>query len=528
MSCRASPALRMGWWFLLCAVLALSSSPVWSGQRPWTLERYRHVAWTGKNGAPTGVAALAQTSDGYLWIGTDHGLYHFDGIRFERFEPATSEALQSEVVSALFASRDGGLWVGYEAGGVSLLMDGHLRHYKPCALSRSMVIGFSQDGKGNIWEWNGGGPGETLFQLSNGHWQPMSTRNGLDGHAVTTLHIARDGSFWVGTTDGLFYRPAGSTQFHALANDGYVGSIAQAPDGSIWVAKLRGRIQRWMTAGGTPVLDDGALATSSTGVIAFDEFGGLWIGGLGDGLRHLVVPTTHPDLDGLMSHLQLFDASTGLSNDYVWPLMEDREGNIWVGTSAGLDRFSRSNFTPAPFPSGTHDFALAPGADGSLWTGSSSKPVMRLDGATITSFDVPPFTLAAYGDGAGTVLIGGQSGIWRMTGAGAEHLASLPLTGRHLVAAMVEDHRGTLWISITGRQGGLFSWVNGSWTRLTLNDTPRVEYVDKDGKLWLGYSDDKLIIRDGGDTTTGRGGRHRGWRHQGHSGKSGTCVGGWQ
>jgi len=201
------------------------------------------------------------------------------------------------------------------------------------------------------------------------------------------------------------------------------------------------------------------------------------------------------NLDALNSRVELFNAGNGLSNEYVWPVLEDREGNIWVGTSAGVDRFSRSNFTPAPFPSGTHDFALAPGADGTLWTGSSSKPVMQLDGSKITSFDVPPFTLAAYGNGAGTVLIGGPGGIWRMTNARAEHLASLPIGGRHLVQAITEDHRGTLWVSINGSQGGLFSWVKGQWTRLTSNDPPRAEYVDQDGRLWLGYPDNKLIIR---------------------------------
>src|SRR5580692_7840048 len=124
MLCHKQNMARALYGLLLAAMVLLLSRPIHADSRPWTLGRYQHVAWTGKNGAPTGVAALAQTLDGYLWIGTDHGLYHFDGVRFERFEELPGESPSGRPVYGLYASTDGGLWISYEFGGVGFLKDG--------------------------------------------------------------------------------------------------------------------------------------------------------------------------------------------------------------------------------------------------------------------------------------------------------------------------------------------------------------------------------------------------------------------
>lgn len=468
--------------------------------RPWTLDRYQHVSWTGKNGAPTGVAALAQTSDGFLWLGTDNGLYRFDGNQFHRFEPAPGESLLSTPIYALYAPPGGGLWMSYEAGGVSLYKDGHLTHFGTAdGLPGGKTFdGFAQDADGHIWTWGYG----LLYRLEGRRWGNVGTAQGLKGNHAMAALFTKDGTLWVGTDAGLFYRPPHTSAFKPLDDERrFVATILQGPDGKIWVSDLHGSIHRWSVTPHGPVRDDVALQFPDTGVLVFDKLGGLWIGGMGDGLRHLVASAAlSSDQAVLTNKLEHITKSDGLSGDFVWPLLEDREGNLWVGTGAGLDRFSRSNFTVAPFPSGAHDFALAPGVDGGVWTGSSSHPVMHLsDAGEVTTVDIPPFTLAAHASRHGDVLFGSIGGLWRVTGSSVTHLASLPdVGGRAMVQALAEDGQDGLWVSINSGNGGLFHWSGGQWVRIDGPAIPRAMRVEENGRLWLGYRGNKLAILDHG------------------------------
>ena len=489
-------------WLLSISILLLSCQ-AHADTRPWTLDRYKHVAWTGKNGAPTGVSSLAQTLDGYLWIGTDHGLFRFDGARFKRFE---EQSPSRRSVYGLYTSSDGGLWVSYESGGVGFLKGGHVTQYgsKAGLPNNAIIEGFAEDSHGAIWLYGAG----YLYTLVGEHWKSMGGDLGLKSGYAPALLITRDNAFWVGTAVGLFYRAADAKQFVPLEQGRYVSHIVEAPDGSIWVAHLRGAIERWTTNKGVPVRTPGSIATTSTERMLFDQQGGLWLNGLGDGVRHIASNAIkqNADLSALNAKVELFNSSNGLSGDYAWPLLTDREGNIWVGTGAGVDRFSRSNFTPAPFPSGTHDFALAAGVDGAVWTGSSSKPVMELKGSLVKTFDVPPYTLAAYADRQGVVYIGGTSGIWKLSDAGAEHLVTRPNNDAEafaLVLAITKDLHDTLWVSAGGPTGaGLYTWANGQWKKSSISGTPRADFTDDKGRVWLGYRDNRIVVADGDNATT--------------------------
>jgi ligand-binding sensor domain-containing protein len=85
-----------------------------------------HESWTFKEGAPQDVESLAQTADGYLWLGGPNGLIRFDGTRFEPFRSPLGDQLLSTNISALLAPRSGGLWLGYRYGGFSFHKNGRV------------------------------------------------------------------------------------------------------------------------------------------------------------------------------------------------------------------------------------------------------------------------------------------------------------------------------------------------------------------------------------------------------------------
>jgi len=108
--------------------------------------------------------------------------------------------------------------------------------------------------------------------------------------------------------------------------------------------------------------------------LVFDREGALWIASLGDGLRR--VP--HPDrfrgqtIAQFSTDAEIFTQTDGLSGNYVAAVLDDREGNIWLGTANGLDRFRESPLVPVPFPPGELGFGLIAGPDGEVWVFSRS------------------------------------------------------------------------------------------------------------------------------------------------------------
>ncbi len=115
-----------------------------------SLEQLTHKAWTVEDGAPAAIHALAQSRDGYLWIGTARGLYRFDGVTFEHLPPFSGKLARSDAVTALLAASNGDVWLGHFWGGVSVYRDGRLQDANP-APPRGVVYQILQDSTGAIW-----------------------------------------------------------------------------------------------------------------------------------------------------------------------------------------------------------------------------------------------------------------------------------------------------------------------------------------------------------------------------------------
>jgi len=150
---RLSAFVRLVSIFLLSAANLIAADP---GQ---PITQMTHTAWGAKEGVIGEVLAIAQTSDGFMWLGTTGGLLRFDSTALEPYQPEVG-SLPQPSVSALLATLDGGLWIGYLNGGASFLKRGRLVNY---AANEGMPAGrvrnFAQDSDGGVWAATVGGLG---------------------------------------------------------------------------------------------------------------------------------------------------------------------------------------------------------------------------------------------------------------------------------------------------------------------------------------------------------------------------------
>src|SRR6476661_6041716 len=316
--------------------------------RDQKLAELYHAACTFKEGAPSEIHALAQTTDGFLWLGTATGLFRFDGIRFQPYKLQSGEAFPQRNVVSLFAVPDGGLWVGYAFGGVSFIKDGTVTDYgKTEGLPSRAVLVFARDRQGAIWIAAGK---DGLARLEGSRWRRIGTDWGFAGEAYTVF-VDHVGTVWVGTPTSVAYLVEGGHQFQIAAQHllPFVHSFDRAPDGTLWMAE-GGYGVRPVPLPGKDDRRSGPAVLVGSQAITFDNQGSLWITSLGTGIRRVSYPERlHPPrIKGPSawkfhnSEVEEFTQRDGLTSDFVYCVLQDREGNIWIGTSGGLDRFQQS------------------------------------------------------------------------------------------------------------------------------------------------------------------------------------------
>jgi ligand-binding sensor domain-containing protein len=101
---------------LTCTLLAGHPS-VFALDPTLDVSQYAHTAWKIREGFSKGsITSIAQTPDGYLWLGTEFGLLRFDGVRSVSWQPPAGQHLPTSYIRSLVASRDGTLWIGTAEG----------------------------------------------------------------------------------------------------------------------------------------------------------------------------------------------------------------------------------------------------------------------------------------------------------------------------------------------------------------------------------------------------------------------------
>ena len=505
-----------------------------------------HTAWTFKDGAPAEIHALAQTTDGFLWLGAATGLFRFDGIRFQAYKPQSGQAFPQRNVVSLFAVPDGGLWVGYWYGGVSFIKNGAVTDYgKPEGLPSHAVLAFARDRQGAIWIAAGE---DGLARLEGSRWGKIGTDWGFAGQA-DTVFVDHAGTVWVGTPTSVAYLVEGEHQFQIAAQHllPIVQDLAEGPNGTLWMAEGGYGVRPVPLPGKNNGRPWPAVLVGAPAII-FDNQGSLWITTAGNGIRRVPYPERlhPPKIKGPSawqfhnSEVEAFAQQNGLTSDYVHCALEDREGNIWFGTSGGLDRFRQSPVVSVPLqpisyrgalpiPS-LHSFttsAVAAGDQGALWAaGIAPQVLLKIQNDKIVTQLRDRPVDCAYRDPNGVVWLATPSSVLRLAHERLDMIGSkpgavtyhyhgavpagqglilrqldLPRAGGIVVSphsrvkAITQDRLGRLWISM---ESGTFRLESSSWTSLESlvgpEGTATAEFTDSEGRIWFGFANTVAML----------------------------------
>jgi ligand-binding sensor domain-containing protein len=303
---------------LLPIVLFLSlSNPVWGVDPDRYISQYRHSAWRMKDGLLRGEPnVIAQTPDGYIWIGTTAGLIRFDGVRLVPWEPPSGSQLPSPNIRALLAARDGSLWIGTD-GGLSHWTQQSLVTY---LMEPALISAILEDQRGRIWVTrtripNAHGP---LCQVSGSKSEcyavPDETSN---GECCVGLVEDSLGNLWTAASTSLLRWHDGSVTTYPNKNLKNVGTdgviaLASAPDESLWVGISDAGpglgLEQFEHNAWRPFhernLDGSKLAVSS---LFLDRDRALWIGTMDQGIFRI-----------RGNRVDRFNAADGLSSKSVW------------------------------------------------------------------------------------------------------------------------------------------------------------------------------------------------------------------
>jgi len=500
---------------LACSTLTLALDP------SLDISQYAHTSWKTREGFTRGMIwSIAQTRDGYLWLGTQFGLMRFDGVRAIPWQPPAGQQLPSEYIRQLLVAHDGTLWIG-TVGGLTNWKDGKLANYPQTA--GITVQRLLEDHEGTIWmagEVIGQSPVQprvcAIQREQVRCWGEETFPKRVDALYEDSKH-----NLWVcGPEDLWRWKPGTVRHFDVSRDVGRLYSVTEAENGAFILAMpnglgqlVEGKVQKY------PVPGIEFSFTPLRFLHASD--GSLWMTTLGSG----VIRLRHGRADW-------FSEKDGLTSNLVSSIFEDREGNIWIASSAGLDRF-RDYAVPAISENqGLADAfsnTVLAARNGDLWAASFSgvtrfkngevtiyrraqqampgshsqgvQPSTNTRARSISDSGLLQSTDSLFEDREGKVWVTSRAGVVRWDG---KRFSRLPNVPGGSVYGIAEDSRQNVWLN--NEQHGLIHVRHDGeveaipWSRLGHNNFGLSMAVDPSQEsVWLGFAHGGIVNWEDGE-----------------------------
>ena len=480
---------------------------------------------------------MAQTQDGYLWLGTLNGLARFDGNSFTFFNVNNTRGLPSDRIVFLFKDSRNTLWIGTDNVGLCAIQNGAVTNFNITSAGGNIVYAY-EDEAGGVWfcaatgrifHWKDGeldsiipvspemqdlkknflrrahhvvvpGAAGEFWHLENNHveqwghgqlvkdfgafpWpsEPVSGAfsDPYDAN-VTAACEDGEGNLIVGTRDGIYWFDAAGGCQHIATDEGlshrFVLSLCFDREGNLWAGTDGGGLNRVKKNYFTlPAGFRGNTAKS----IAEDARAGFWATFNAGGLTYVLTNASH-------------DFWIGSKNN-AWSVLVDDRQQVWAGTyDEGLFRFASGNFHSVAATSkiGPHIYALFQGHDGKLWVGGQNG-LGGYDGQNwkfyTTADGLPPAAVRAIAESTnGDLWIGTEGGGLFWLNNGKIFPTNAPVKD---ISCLLVDHSGVLWVGTSGH--GLARFAQGHWTPFAASDGlagDDIGYLIEDdlGNLWIG------------------------------------------
>lgn len=469
---------------------------------------YSHTSWSAAEGLPNPVRAVVQTPDGYLWLGTGGGLYRFDGRSFKRWQPDDGAAMESRSVLALLVTRAGELWVGFGSGGAARIADGRIIDYsKTAGAPRGGVQALAETPDGTIWA--GGQYG--IAKFANDRWSPVGAGEGYAAPAVQRFFCDGAGRLWA-ATDGFDYKlntdgvrvnsilrlDAGASSFAPTdIGVGMVASFFEDGNGAVWASEPSAKAIFRVDGERSPI----PMTNEPTAFVILND-GRIVAGSIGNGLQDVQFGAGNR-IDNK------FRVADGLSGAIVYSALKDMEGNIWFGTSGGLDRFRRNkalSFNALDGLDPDQQIAVTTTRDGVVKLFSyTGNVVWSAENGRFNRVDIGGSRrILGFGPADDGLLLGGSFKIARASGQTVKFEMVDGLEDDAAVEAVAEDAGGNLWITASGSKstGRIFRRTGSSWEDVrTFGQLPpfrcRVIFPEAAGSVWLGFENGDVAQIDG-------------------------------
>lgn len=473
------------------------------------LDGFAKQVWSTENGLPqSSVHAMVQTSDGFLWLGTEGGLARFDGYQFRVFDRENTPGLAGDDIRCLLEDRLGALWVG-TASGLTRLKDGRARTFTPAdGVPAGAVRRVLEGGDGRLWILTEGGL--TTASVANTdsarvEFRTFSQSDGLSGGRVLSLAPDANGGIWIGTSQGLTHVVGSRVE------NGPAGTVGMSIDA---LANVPGDASTLLLASADGVM---SLKAGVLSVLAKRE--ALPIGGVRTLLatRDGVWTVGRSSVSLIQPRRTItFPAGMDLPGTQITTIAEDHRGAVWIGTNAGLARFWNGHMEMASGSAETEAaavLAILEDREGDMWVGTETAGVKVLrqrafdvmrgpadlaEGASTSVVQAADGALWVGTNGAGVARIGGRQtvprGYTRKDGLASDTVLALAAGGAH-----PED----IWV---GTPDGLSLLHEGRWRTFTSadglgDDLVRSVLPARDGGVWVGTRHGVTRWKDGHGTT---------------------------
>jgi signal transduction histidine kinase/ligand-binding sensor domain-containing protein len=467
------------------AVWALDESPAAPG--------YYRKAWTPDSGAPSVIRAIAQAPEGFLWLGSDTGLYRFDGLSFERFEPPLDPELPVGKVSALAMEADGALWLGIEGSEVLRLERGQIvfRQTLPGSTGSIEKILLGPNGQRLLMSTNG------LMTFSGKAWTVDSAPELPRGIRFYDAYLSEDGGQWIATDSGIFRRHNPESRFERqFESPPGFGQFAHEHTGTVWYCGEKSGLVEFAAVGRS----SRSNASFPCYWISIDNRGKAWT----DGSDGAGIAPVEQWLGKSSSEIKASLVKGVFGDEFVSAYFQDKEGSVWLGLANGLRQFRPYRLQRISLAEESGGIAAAKG--GGFWLIGYRRGLMHV-GEALDSFpDAGTALTYVSRDRRGVVWAGGHQRdvLLRIEGRDINKITFPPGSKDVFVNGISVQADGSPWVfTHPAPIGSVYHYVGERWLeRGGVSGLPEgpanAVFVDAADRVWISYPGSRLfVVTDG-------------------------------